>query len=131
MEFSLQSRSRVATSRFQQANRRGNGRHFQLARLGISVFMDFISKRIHCATHKEAFLDGYLYLINGEKVAIPPPNGSSNVSPIGSEKLVEIPIVSASASTKASLGSSGSITPVLDKKSGMFTIRPKNLRIQS
>ncbi|KAK8548934.1 hypothetical protein V6N12_061835 [Hibiscus sabdariffa] len=70
--------------------------------------------------------DGHQRAINGEKVAVPPTKGQSNVSPHESDKLVEVPIVSASVSAKASSGSTGSISPVLDEKTGLFIIRIKN-----
>ncbi|KAK8681905.1 hypothetical protein V6N13_054304 [Hibiscus sabdariffa] len=69
--------------------------------------------------------DGHQRAINGEKVAVPPTKGQSNVSPHESDKLVEVPIVSASVSAKASSGSTGSISPVLDEKTGLFIIRIK------
>ncbi|KAL4387432.1 hypothetical protein GQ457_09G028790 [Hibiscus cannabinus] len=75
--------------------------------------------------------DGHQRAINGEKVAVPPTKGQSNVSPHKSDKLVEVPIVSASDSAKASSGSTGSISPVLDEKTGLFIIRPKSIKVQS
>ncbi|KAL4379654.1 hypothetical protein GQ457_02G016420 [Hibiscus cannabinus] len=75
--------------------------------------------------------DGHQRAINGEKVAVPSTKGQSNVSPHESDKLVEVPIVSASDSAKASSGSTGSISPVLDEKTGLFIIRPKSIKVQS
>ncbi|KAK8579559.1 hypothetical protein V6N12_069880 [Hibiscus sabdariffa] len=93
--------------------------------------VDYSPKTEENVNGQHVSADGHQHAIIGEKVAVPPTIGLSNVSPHENDKLVEVPIVSASVSTKASSGSIGSISPVLDEKSGLFIIRPKSIKFQS
>ncbi|KAK8532100.1 hypothetical protein V6N12_053549 [Hibiscus sabdariffa] len=75
--------------------------------------------------------NSHLFEETCDKEAFLPSEGLYTDVSLGSDKLVEIPIVSGSESTKASSGASGPFTPVLDKETGLFSIKPKCLKAQS
>ncbi|KAK8697339.1 hypothetical protein V6N13_113491 [Hibiscus sabdariffa] len=75
--------------------------------------------------------NSHLFEETCDKKAFLPSEGLYTDVILGSDKLVEIPIVSGSESTKASSGASGPFTPVLDKETGLFSIKPKCLKAQN
>ncbi|KAK8564910.1 hypothetical protein V6N13_020043 [Hibiscus sabdariffa] len=76
-------------------------------------------------------LDDHLLDNTRVKEANLPSDGLRIDTSLGSNKLVEIPIVNGFESTKVSPESSGPFISELDKETGLFSIKPKYLKIQS